>query len=47
MVVGAIWYAKPVFGERWRQLVNVDEDRAKKEAPLVIAGAFVLAVTMA
>jgi len=27
MVVGSIWYAKPVFGKTWSKLANVDMDR--------------------
>lgn len=47
MVVGMVWYARPVFGERWKGLVKLDESRAKKEAPVAIAGAFVLAIMTA
>lgn len=27
MAVGAIWYARKVFGDRWAKLANVDMDR--------------------
>ncbi len=27
MVVGSIWYAKPVFGNTWAKLVNLDDKK--------------------
>jgi hypothetical protein len=38
MVVGAVWYARPVFGRRWMELARVDESRARSSA----VGAYVL-----
>ena len=38
MVVGAIWYSKPVFGRRWIELARVDESRMQSSA----VGAYVL-----
>lgn len=37
MAVGAIWYARKVFGERWARLANVDMDRPGASAvmPLI------------
>lgn len=32
MVIGTIWYAKPVFGRAWMKLVNLDESKMKKGA---------------
>lgn len=32
MVVGAIWYAKPVFGEKWQKLVKLDDKKMQKGA---------------
>ena len=38
MIVGAIWYAKPVLGTRWMRLSGLTDDDLKKSAvlPLVI-----------
>lgn len=38
MVVGAIWYARKVFGTRWAKLAKVDMDRPGASAvlPLVV-----------
>jgi len=38
MAVGAIWYARGVFGTRWAKLANVDMDRPGASAvmPLVV-----------
>lgn len=32
MIIGSIWYAKPVFGRAWVRLVNLDEAKMKKGA---------------
>jgi Protein of unknown function (DUF1761) len=40
MVVGAIWYARPVFGRRWIELARVDESRMQSSA----VGAYVLTI---
>lgn len=32
MIIGSIWYAKPVFGRVWAKLVNLDEAKMKKGA---------------
>ena len=38
MVIGAIWYAKPVFGRRWMRLTGVTDESMQKGAavPLII-----------
>ncbi|MBM7505937.1 DUF1761 domain-containing protein [Agromyces aurantiacus] len=37
MAVGAIWYARPVFGTRWAKLARVDMDRGGNAVlPLVV-----------
>ncbi len=36
MAVGAIWYARGVFGTRWAKLANVDMDRPGASAALPI-----------
>lgn len=30
MVVGSIWYAKPVFGKEWMKLVGMTDEKANK-----------------
>lgn len=32
MVLGSIWYAKPVFGKAWMQLVGMTDEKAKQGA---------------
>lgn len=32
MVVGGIWYAKPVFGEKWQKLVKLDDKKMQSGA---------------
>jgi hypothetical protein len=32
MVVGMVWYAKPVFGIRWMKLVGMNDQKASKGA---------------
>lgn len=38
MIVGSIWYARKVFGNRWAKLANVDIDRPGSSAviPIVV-----------
>ncbi len=33
MVVGAVWYARPVFGNRWMKLVKLDEKKMREQSP--------------
>lgn len=39
MVVGAIWYAKPVMGKTWSKLtgVDLDSEKTRKKAPKAMA----------
>ena len=39
MVVGMIWYAKPVFGNMWAQLVKLDEKRQREGMAKAMFGA--------
>lgn len=32
MVVGSVWYAKPVFGKKWMKLVGLNDEKASKGA---------------
>ena len=36
MVVGFIWYAKPVFGRRWMRLSGIREEDTQKGAALAL-----------
>lgn len=47
MVVGGIFYAKPVFGEIWGRLVKLDEKQMKKGAPMAMGMAFAAALLTA
>lgn len=38
MVVGAIWYAKPVFGLMWMKLVRLDDKAMASDAAKAIGG---------
>jgi hypothetical protein len=42
MVVGAIWYAKPVFGTRWMRLTNLDDEKLRGSAVLPLIITFVV-----
>lgn len=47
MVVGMLYYAKPVFGAEWMSLAKVNTKRFEKEMPRVMPGVFVGAVITA
>jgi hypothetical protein len=47
MVVGSIWYAKPVFGRTWMKLVNLDEKKAAKGAAKALSLTFLLSLLTA
>jgi hypothetical protein len=47
MVVGAVWYAKGVFGKQWMKLAKVDEARTKDWSPFALLVAFVSSLIMA
>jgi hypothetical protein len=42
MVVGFIWYAKPVFGRRWMRLSGITEEDTQKGAALPLIITFVV-----
>jgi hypothetical protein len=49
MIIGAIWYAPPVFGKMWMKLTGIsqkDIDEGKKQMPKTYAFAFVGALIM-
>ncbi len=47
MVVGAVWYAKPVFGTMWGKLVKLDDKKMGEGAVKGMAIAFIAAVITA
>ena len=49
MVVGAVWYARPVFGEKWAKLakLNLDDKKTRESAPKAIAWTFLLSLLTA
>src|SRR5688500_2680565 len=47
MVVGMVWYAKPVFGTIWSKATGLSDEQQKKGATNAIVWSFVLAVVMA
>lgn len=47
MVVGMVWYAKPVFGTQWAKLVGLKDSAMREGAMLAMVGAFVAAVLTA
>jgi hypothetical protein len=42
MVVGAIWYAKPVFGRRWMRLTGLTDEKLQGTAVLPLIITFVV-----
>ena len=42
MVIGAFWYAKPVFGRRWMRLTGITEESMQKGAALPLIITFVV-----
>jgi hypothetical protein len=42
MVVGAIWYAKPVFGTRWMRLSGITDADTQKGAALALILTFIV-----
>jgi hypothetical protein len=47
MVVGSIWYAKPVFGSEWQRLVKLSDDQLKKGSVMAMTMAFIAALITA
>ena len=42
MVVGFVWYAKPVFGRRWMRLSGITEEQTQKGAALPLIITFIV-----
>lgn len=47
MVIGTVWYSNAVFGKQWRKLENINEARAKADAPKGIVGMVVISLLVA
>jgi hypothetical protein len=47
MVVGSIWYAKPVFGSTWQKLVGLKDSDMNKGAGYALGLAFALSIITA
>jgi hypothetical protein len=50
MIVGAVWYARPVFGRRWMRLAKIDESTMGSGVPqivLTIVVSFITALVLA
>lgn len=47
MIVGSIWYAKPVFGKLWIRLAEMDESKMGNGVTAIIATVIVSFVTAA
>lgn len=51
MVVGFIWYARPVMGEAWMRMVKLDEKKAREAMPkamiVAVLTSFVTAYVLA
>jgi hypothetical protein len=47
MVVGALWYAMPVFGRTWMTMVGKTEDDLKRGVGTAYSGMFILALVLA
>lgn len=47
MVVGSIWYAKPVMGKTWQKLVKLDDKKMKSGAAKALALTFILSLLTA
>ena len=47
MVVGGIWYAKPVMGGQWQKLVKLSDDQMKKGAAKAMGITFLLSLLTA
>lgn len=47
MLVGTVWYAKPVFGRVWMKMVGLDDQKASKGAGRAIAGTVIVSLITA
>ncbi|MEK7632147.1 MAG: DUF1761 domain-containing protein [Patescibacteria group bacterium] len=47
MVLGGLWYSKILFGKSWMLLAGINEEAAKKEAPMAYLKMFITALVAA
>ncbi|MCA9332934.1 DUF1761 domain-containing protein [Candidatus Saccharibacteria bacterium] len=47
MLVGSVWYAKPVFGDKWAKLVKLDDKKMKAGAARALIVAFIMSLLTA
>ncbi|MEK7570392.1 MAG: DUF1761 domain-containing protein [Patescibacteria group bacterium] len=47
MVLGGLWYSPVLFAKTWAKLANINEEAAKKEAPMAYLKMFVTALISA
>lgn len=47
MIVGGIWYAKPVFGNKWAKLVKLSDKDMQKGAAKALSLTFLLSLVTA
>jgi hypothetical protein len=48
MVLGAVWYATPVFGKKWMTLAGLTEEQLRSgNMPKIMGGAFALSLVAA
>lgn len=47
MVIGAGWYAGPVFGDAWMKMIRLDKEKVQQGATAALVGAFLLSVVTA
>lgn len=47
MVIGTIWYAKPVFGKKWQELVGLKDSDMKKGMAVGMLGMLAVAFVTA
>jgi hypothetical protein len=47
MIIGMVWYAKPVFGNTWQKLVKLDDKNMQKGAAKAISLTFLLSFVTA
>lgn len=47
MVVGYIWYSKPLFGNTWMRLEGMTEEKAKQKMGMTYGGMMLLALVLA
>lgn len=47
MIIGAVWYSKPLFGVEWMRLTKLTEKQAQKGAPVAMTAMAIMAIVTA